>query len=216
MFCIRKFLIKPQKNGNDIHYLLHHTWKLYFLFCSCLIWLVIGNGSCKNLRNSQSMLRRNWCTNINLHVYHRLHERLLLLLWNCSCDRRFVYLQCRASCCWSMSNISFSTKQDKAELYIRKVTVTSVAVATTKFLFGMCNCTVDSWQGWFFARAGDFARAWTRAHAIARVSVHGLTRFDRILRHTQSEDAKFVSYKKTYLNTAFSTEKFCLGYCCLL
>jgi len=31
------------------------------------------------------------------------------------------------------------------------VTVTTIAVATTKFLFGMCNCTVDS-------DVGDFAR----------------------------------------------------------
>ena len=56
-----------------------------------------------------------------------------------------------------MSIFSFSIKQDKAESCKQKVTITSVAVAATKFLFGMCDGTVDS-----------FARA------IARVSGHGL------------------------------------------
>ena len=42
-----------------------------------------------------------------------------------------------------MSNVSFRIKQDKAELWKQNVTVTSVAVATTKFLFGMCDCAVD-------------------------------------------------------------------------
>ena len=56
------------------------------------------------------------------------------------------------------------------------MTVTSVAVMTTKFLLGMCNCTIDSnvGMGEFFARAGDFALVWTRARAIARVSVQVL------------------------------------------
>ena len=30
------------------------------------------------------------------------------------------------------------------------------------------------WHGRFFARAGDFARAWTQARAISRVFGHGL------------------------------------------
>ena len=50
-----------------------------------------------------------------------------------------------------MSNVSFMVKQDKAELWKQKVTVTSVAVVTTKFLFGMCNCTVGEDVG-----TGDF------------------------------------------------------------
>ena len=43
-----------------------------------------------------------------------------------------------------MSNVLFSMKQDKVELRRQKVTATSVEVATTKFLLGMRNCTVDS------------------------------------------------------------------------
>ena len=43
-----------------------------------------------------------------------------------------------------MSIVSFLIKQDKAELWKRKMTITSVAVATTRFLFGMCNCTLDN------------------------------------------------------------------------
>ena len=35
-------------------------------------------------------------------------------------------------------------KQDIAELRKQKVTVTSVAVVTMKFPFGMCDCTVTS------------------------------------------------------------------------
>ena len=54
--------------------------------------------------------------------------------------------------------------------------MTSVAVATKKFLFGMCDCTVDSDvdMGYFFARAMDFACMWPHARAIASVSGHGL------------------------------------------
>ena len=43
-----------------------------------------------------------------------------------------------------MLNVSFRIKQDKAELEKQKMTVTSVAVATTKSLFGLCDCTLDS------------------------------------------------------------------------
>ena len=43
-----------------------------------------------------------------------------------------------------MSNISFRIKKDKAKLWKQHVTVTSIAVVTTMFLFGMCNCMVDS------------------------------------------------------------------------
>ena len=42
-----------------------------------------------------------------------------------------------------MSDASFRTKQDNAKIWKQNVTATSVAVATTKFLFGMCDCTVD-------------------------------------------------------------------------
>ena len=54
--------------------------------------------------------------------------------------------------------------------------VTSVTVGTTKFAFGMCNCTVGSgcWQGRLSARAGNVARVWARANTIARVSGYGL------------------------------------------
>ena len=57
-----------------------------------------------------------------------------------------------------------------------KVTDTSVAVATTKFLSGICDCTVDSDvdTGDFSFLFGNFARAWTLVHAIARLSEHGL------------------------------------------
>ena len=43
-----------------------------------------------------------------------------------------------------MSKVSFWTKQDKIELRKPKVTVTSVAVAKTNCLFGMCDYTVNS------------------------------------------------------------------------
>ena len=43
-----------------------------------------------------------------------------------------------------MSNISFRIKQDIAELWKQKVIITSAAVATMKFQFGMCDRTVNS------------------------------------------------------------------------
>ena len=82
-----------------------------------------------------------------------------------------------------MSNVSIRIKQDKAELRKQKVTVARIVVATEKFLFGTCDCRVDSefGTGDFFARAEDFAHVWTRACAIARVSGHGLSLYDRHL-----------------------------------
>ena len=46
----------------------------------------------------------------------------------------------------------------------------------TKFLFGMCDCTVvsDVGKGDISLVQGDFACVWTRAHAIAQVKRHGL------------------------------------------
>ena len=43
-----------------------------------------------------------------------------------------------------MSIVSFKIKLDKADVRKQKVTVTSVAAVTTKLLFGICDCTVDS------------------------------------------------------------------------
>jgi len=44
----------------------------------------------------------------------------------------------------------------KAEIWKQKLTVTSVAVATMKFVYGMRDWMVDR-HGWFFAHAEDFA-----------------------------------------------------------
>ena len=54
------------------------------------------------------------------------------------------------------------------------MTVASVAVEATKFLFGMCDCTVASDVGTGDFSARDFARVWTSARVIARVSRYGL------------------------------------------
>ena len=43
-----------------------------------------------------------------------------------------------------MPIVSYRTKQNKAELRKQKMTVISVAVATMKFLLGMCNRTADT------------------------------------------------------------------------
>ena len=54
--------------------------------------------------------------------------------------------------------------------------VTSVQAMTTMFLFGMCDCTVDSnvIMGDFSLVLEIFPRVWARARAIARVSGHAL------------------------------------------
>ena len=96
------------------------------------------------LNKKQSMPGRNWCKSGNLHMHNCLHEWLLLITWNCKCDSRFMYLKYRASSWWSMWIVSFGIKQDKTGSWKQKVTVTSVAVVTVKFLRGMCNCTVVS------------------------------------------------------------------------
>ena len=56
---------------------------------------------------------------------------------------------------------------------MQNMTVTSVAITTAKFLFGMCNCTVDSDVGMynFLLVLGIL---WTYAHVIMRVSGHRL------------------------------------------
>ena len=43
-----------------------------------------------------------------------------------------------------MLSVSFRTKQDKTELSKTQMTVTSVAVATTRSLFGMHDYKVDN------------------------------------------------------------------------
>ena len=37
----------------------------------------------------QCMPERNWCMIGSSHVQLRLHERLLLIIWNCACNPRF-------------------------------------------------------------------------------------------------------------------------------
>ena len=64
-----------------------------------------------------------------------------------------------------MPNVSVRVKQYKAELSKQKVAVTSVAVATTKFLLGMCDCTVDNDVG-----TGDFSLVLEILHVRSHVS----------------------------------------------
>ena len=47
----------------------------------------------------QSMLGRNWCNNVFSHVRVCLHERLLFIIWKCTCDLRLMYSKYRVSCC---------------------------------------------------------------------------------------------------------------------
>ena len=55
------------------------------------------------------------------------------------------------------------------------MTVTNVAVAITKFLFGMCDCMVSSDVGTaIFDLYWGFTHVRARAHAIGRISEHGL------------------------------------------
>ena len=98
-----------------------------------------------------------------------LHERLLWIIWNCTCNPRFLFPRCKVSCCWTISNASFRMKQNKAELWKQKVTVTSVAVTTTKFLLGMCNCTINS-----DVDTGDFSLVLRILHVCGHVHVRSL------------------------------------------
>ena len=66
-----------------------------------------------------------------------------------------------------MSNVSLGMEQDKAELEKQKVTVTRNAVATTKFLFGICDYTVDSDTG-----ALDFSLVLGILHLCGNVRWH--------------------------------------------
>jgi len=90
------------------------------------------------LNEIQSMPGRNWCTRINPHMCPCLPEPLLLISWNGTCHWKFVYLKYSASCSWSMSNVSFRIKQNKAELWKQNVKVTSVADVTPQFLLYSC------------------------------------------------------------------------------
>ena len=64
-----------------------------------------------------------------------------------------------------MSNVSFKIKQDRVGLRKEKVTVTIIAVATVRLLFGICDWTLDGdvGQGGFLTRAGDLHLCDTRA-----------------------------------------------------
>ena len=63
-----------------------------------------------------------------------------------------------------MSTVSFRIKQDKAESRKQKMTVTGVEVAITKFLFGTCDCTLDSDVG-----TGDFSLVFGILHLCGHV-----------------------------------------------
>ena len=56
------------------------------------------------------------------------------------------------------------------------MTITSVAAVTTKFLFSMCNCMVDSDAGMysFLLVLGGFAHVWAGPCEITFVSRHEL------------------------------------------
>ena len=86
---------------------------------------------------------------------HCLHERLLLIIGNGTCDPNFVYLKYRVSCCYGMINVSFRIKQN--------VTDTSAAFATIWFLFGVCNCIVNSDVG-----TGNFSLVQEILHVCGR------------------------------------------------
>ena len=64
------------------------------------------------------------------------------------------------------ANASFSIELDEAELLRQKVTVNSAAVATTKFLSGMYDCTVHSDIG-----TDDFALMLGILHAYGHAHV---------------------------------------------
>ena len=98
---------------------------------------------CQTLR-FQPMRGRNRYKSGNSHVHPHLQERLLLIIYNCTCDPRFAYPKYRASCCCYTLNVSFTIKEDTGELSKQNVTVTGVAVATMRFLCRRCNYTVDS------------------------------------------------------------------------
>ena len=76
---------------------------------------------------------RKTLVQVSLRKYTRVcMSELLLLIWDCTCDPRFVHPKYRASCCRSMSNVPFRIKQDKAEIRKQKETVTSFAILKTK------------------------------------------------------------------------------------
>ena len=56
---------------------------------------------------------RNWRKSVSLHVCPCLHERLLLITWNCTCDPRYVYPKYKVSCCSRVSNVSFRINRMK-------------------------------------------------------------------------------------------------------
>ena len=70
-------------------------------------------------------------------------------------------------------------KQDKTELCKQKMTVTSVAVATTKFLFAICDCTIDN-----DVSTGDFSLVLGTLYVCEHVHVrsHGSPGMDCIRR----------------------------------
>ena len=68
----------------------------------------------------QSMHGRYWCTSINSEMHPRLHEQLLLTIWNCRRNPRFVYPQCKVSCCWSMSKSHLGQNRTKQSYESKK------------------------------------------------------------------------------------------------
>ena len=60
--------------------------------------------------------RKKFVMSVSSRVRHCLHERLLLSIWICTCDPRFVHPKCKFSYCLRMSKVSFRIKQYKSEV----------------------------------------------------------------------------------------------------
>ena len=63
-----------------------------------------------------------------------------------------------------MTIVSFRIKQDKTELQGQNMAVTNTSVAIMNFVFGMCNCTLDS-----DVSMGDFSPVLGISHVFVHV-----------------------------------------------
>jgi len=87
----------------------------------------------------KSMPGRNWRKSVNSHVHPCLHEWFLLIIWSCTCGPRLTYPKYTVivSAACQMSHLGENSIQPSFKSK-------RLAVATTKFLFGMRDCTAST------------------------------------------------------------------------
>ena len=84
----------------------------------------------------QSMAGKNWYMRDNSHVRPCLHERIVFVFCNCTCDPRFLYPNYRVFSCGRLSNVLCRIKQGST---INPMCQVNDGIEDTEHFLLLCN-----------------------------------------------------------------------------